>query len=59
MYAITKKSIFMKHETYISKLQTSRNMKLSNHTAMFDHVYTRYIYISKLQTSTNVKLKKP
>jgi hypothetical protein len=44
MYAIAKKIIFIKYETYISKLQTSRNMKLSNHNAMFDYVYTRYIY---------------
>jgi hypothetical protein len=45
---LQKKSIFIKHEPYISKLQTSRNMKSNNHNAMFDNVYTRYIYISKL-----------
>jgi len=31
-------------DIYISKLQTSRSMKLNNHNAMFDHVYMRDIY---------------
>jgi len=42
---LQKKSIFIKYETYnISELQTSRNMELSNHNAMFDHVYTTHLY---------------
>jgi hypothetical protein len=31
-------------DIYISKLQTSTNVKLKNHNAMFDHVYQVDIY---------------
>jgi hypothetical protein len=52
---LQKKTIFIKYETYISKLQTSTTMKLNNHNLCLT-MHMRDIYISKLQTSTTVKL---
>jgi hypothetical protein len=43
---LQKINIHKVRDIYISKLQTSRTMKLNNHNTMFDHVYTRHIFLN-------------
>jgi hypothetical protein len=41
---LQKTNIYKVWDFYISKLQTSRTMKLNNHNVVFDHVCMRHIY---------------